>query len=1000
MTQVWPPSPCVEDEEVSLAKEHLLDVPIHQLKTDNQPAGSRGSVNQYPIIVDSDDPDAANKQHDSNSDNVRSKKHKESADTDAPANTEKRFILVSDKTALEEEPTSETFHRSKSTTQLDKQEAQKERPQVSRIHTDFGPGLDGPTARWRQPSSYPHTSQPMPGSVSGGPQSGPNLLSPMDVHRPRRSRSVHQATRPAHNDSSDSEHVSKSKRSHERSRSTARKQSYPQSDRSDTEYMKSPTQSRSDRKTTDGFSSRAQRYRSPAPSKGGFVGYSYTSQEHITPPQSPKPMLEHTPSSILDWNASGYPSSRRGTGQLISESPYTSSAEERRSRKQGSEDEKRNRRASRSRRRSHYYPQEGDKPSMSRATSRRRERGFKDESNRGSFSSDERARREQHIPLSARTPKAMEDYFNRALSVKQSRRSGHNNDHSRPVSPLASPPESPPRTPRGDKAPREYFEPPLSTANTSKPRSRPPSVDDSYFNNLKPLTTLLGAATLGASLASKAMPSSSRSSTSLSTLETPSSGSQSRPNSGQRSRKPSPVSEEVPKVTYTLSRNNSFASKDEGQPTRTTTYAIHEDRTLQKTSTYVPAPVESPRTATRAASYSYPLEAPRPPAPYRAMSTTSTQAFQQYLHVTTQQPVVSAPVSPEVVSTPSTVPPRSSVPPLCPRSSPIAGLSDWYTIREMPFLDFCPSCMSFLGGTRFRDHFIPSLPKDSRRPVLCAMSRPWIRLAWMQSVKQERKDLSLVWDLSSPPPEGTRPCPGSEPEHRRWYHLTDPRTKRPVEGFNICSACVMKVDLTFPQLRSHLFDRPRDKLNEEKVCNLSSTSRHFWSILAELERLAERRHREQLRQRDIQDFVEYIRRMSRHRECAKDAMLATASWHFIPDLPEFTICEECFEEVVWPLRDWPIAREVSKTLKIVPNLRRSQLLPGISCQLYSDRMRRVFREAVTKNDFESLKTAARHRYSMEHRLQELHKRYDAEQQAGWDRRAEMEQNIAFWKSIE
>ena len=327
MTQVWPPSPCVEDEEVSLAKEHLLDVPIHQLKTDNQPAGSRGSVNQYPIIVDSDDPDAANKQHDSNSDNVRSKKHKESADTDAPANTEKRFILVSDKTALEEEPTSETFHRSKSTTQLDKQEAQKERPQVSRIHTDFGPGLDGPTARWRQPSSYPHTSQPMPGSVSGGPQSGPNLLSPMDVHRPRRSRSVHQATRPAHNDSSDSEHVSKSKRSHERSRSTARKQSYPQSDRSDTEYMKSPTQSRSDRKTTDGFSSRAQRYRSPAPSKGGFVGYSYTSQEHITPPQSPKPMLEHTPSSILDWNASGYPSSRRGTGQLISESPYTSSAE-------------------------------------------------------------------------------------------------------------------------------------------------------------------------------------------------------------------------------------------------------------------------------------------------------------------------------------------------------------------------------------------------------------------------------------------------------------------------------------------------------------------------------------------------------------------------------------------------------------------------------------------------------------------------------------------------
>jgi hypothetical protein len=168
----------------------------------------------------------------------------------------------------------------------------------------------------------------------------------------------------------------------------------------------------------------------------------------------------------------------------------------------------------------------------------------------------------------------------------------------------------------------------------------------------------------------------------------------------------------------------------------------------------------------------------------------------------------------------------------------------------------------------------------------------------------------------------------------------------------------------------------------------------------ELERLAERRQREQLRQKDIQDFVDAMRRISRYRECVKDTMLATASWHFIPDLPEFTICEECFDDVVWPLRDRPIAKDVSKTMKLVPTLRKSQLGPGLSCQLYSERMRRIFREAVSKNDFEMLKTAAKHRYIMEHRLLEMQKLYEQDEQVGIDRHADKEKNIAIWRSIE
>ncbi|KAK4943069.1 hypothetical protein LTR10_017268 [Elasticomyces elasticus] len=267
------------------------------------------------------------------------------------------------------------------------------------------------------------------------------------------------------------------------------------------------------------------------------------------------------------------------------------------------------------------------------------------------------------------------------------------------------------------------------------------------------------------------------------------------------------------------------------------------------------------------------------------------------------------------------------------------------------------------------------------------------------SIKHERKDLSIVWQMSTRPPQETKPCAGSKPDLRRWYHLTDPRTKRPIDGFDICSACVRNIDIMYPQLQSHLFDRPSNKLSQEKICGLNTSSKHFWSLQAELEKLAERRSREHLRQKDILDFVDYIRRISRHRECAKNTMLAKASWHFIPELPEFTICEECYEEVVWPIRDRPIARDVSRTLKLVPNLRHSQV-SGTSCQLYGDRMRRIFREAVSKNDFEGLEKEVKYRYSMQHRLQKMNKLCEDDQQAGIDRRAEIEKNNSIWRSIE
>ena len=53
MARRWPPSPSVEDEESALAREHILEHPLTS-KSEDQAGGCRGSVDQYPIILDVD----------------------------------------------------------------------------------------------------------------------------------------------------------------------------------------------------------------------------------------------------------------------------------------------------------------------------------------------------------------------------------------------------------------------------------------------------------------------------------------------------------------------------------------------------------------------------------------------------------------------------------------------------------------------------------------------------------------------------------------------------------------------------------------------------------------------------------------------------------------------------------------------------------------------------------------------------------------------------------
>jgi hypothetical protein len=127
--------------------------------------------------------------------------------------------------------------------------------------------------------------------------------------------------------------------------------------------------------------------------------------------------------------------------------------------------------------------------------------------------------------------------------------------------------------------------------------------------------------------------------------------------------------------------------------------------------------------------------------------------------------------------------------------------------------------------------------------------------------------------------------------------------------------------------------------------------------------------------------------------------MVVVPWHYIPELPEFTICEDCYDDVVWPLADSPIANMVSRTLKAIPGKRpvRDRLA---SCQLSSPRMRAKFRKAVQNEDFAYLKATALARYQAEIKFRDRKERLLDDSKRGRDCDVELRKNIEEWKKYE
>lgn len=203
-----------------------------------------------------------------------------------------------------------------------------------------------------------------------------------------------------------------------------------------------------------------------------------------------------------------------------------------------------------------------------------------------------------------------------------------------------------------------------------------------------------------------------------------------------------------------------------------------------------------------------------------------------------------------------------------------------------------------------------------------------------------------------------QPCLGKHEANRQWHSIIDPKTRAPIQNFDVCHSCVKSVETLLPSLRG-IFVRTdtHGSSGAGRVCDLRFDSKRFIQYFDALETTADRAEDDD-GPPDTRSLANLVRRLSLIDECQKDTELFDTRWHIITQLPEFTVCEECFDEVVWPELD------EGKAIPAMFN-KKQQLLQKASCQLYSERMRDVFSKAVDGNDYKLLASKARERKTVE-----------------------------------
>lgn len=302
--------------------------------------------------------------------------------------------------------------------------------------------------------------------------------------------------------------------------------------------------------------------------------------------------------------------------------------------------------------------------------------------------------------------------------------------------------------------------------------------------------------------------------------------------------------------------------------------------------------------------------------------------------------------------------------PPCPRPHLMEGYTDWSTVQSCPNLDVCPSCRRAIEDAGWEGHFHPSPLRPAGYSTRCDFNDPWVRMAWLLVLQNRDTHLDVVQKVIDNIAK-EESCPGRTGAVRNWFRLYDSEANRLISTFDVCPQCVRHLEAIFPKLKGQFIPAQMSNPLQKRTCDLSRESRRFATYVDTLEEVSKQAS-EYRRAPNMLRFVRLVQKMANTRECTRDNMVLGQPWHFISHLPEFTVCEECYDAVVWP--------ELSAGSELAANFNRTlQLLPpsamGTSCQLYSQRMRDMFLSCCRRNDRAGLRQSVLQRVRVERDLQ-------------------------------
>ncbi|KAM0335691.1 hypothetical protein ACHAQA_000741 [Verticillium albo-atrum] len=332
--------------------------------------------------------------------------------------------------------------------------------------------------------------------------------------------------------------------------------------------------------------------------------------------------------------------------------------------------------------------------------------------------------------------------------------------------------------------------------------------------------------------------------------------------------------------------------------------------------------------------------------------------------------------------------------PDCPRTKGVAGKQDWLCLPRCDNFNICPDCYTgVFANTAFRNEFMPMLFRSTDKPIACDFgSSPWYRIAWLLTVKSHQPDLRLFHQIAKI--AQSQPCPGDRTVARAWYSIQNPRGEGTLPDFAVCYECAKTIEVLLPSLTG-VFIPTHATANPTRNCcamRYHPDRKRFVLYFDAMETTSDKAIATTSTP-NIPSLAKTIDRISVFAECREDRPVAEENWHMMQYLPELTVCGDCFDDVVRPrmAQDCQISQQFYQ---------RPHRLPMATCQLYSDRMREVYKKACRRGDIKYLESKVLERQKIEAGIHAELARLD--KRRGQDERTEkeMEKLIDTWKKWE